>query len=351
MNRESVLKLNRKRWLIILLMIVIVLILFILNIFFGTSLLSINEVIDALLNKGDSSSIRIIYNIRLPRVIGALLSGALLSLSGLIMQTSLSNDLVSPSTLGVSNASVFGANLSILFFSGYLTTGNNINIYLSNINLYSTSLFAFFFSLINIVIILVLSNIKRFSPVSLCLSGIALGYIFSSLTTLLQYFASDVGLSAAIIWNFGDLSRATYKVDLVLFIVFIISFIFFMLNSYKYNLLINGDESAMSYGVNTRLIRIISLFISSILVSLVVSFFGIIGFIGLICPQISKKIIGSNHVYLIPSTILSGSILLLLADLLSRTIGNGSSLPAGALTSLIGAPFFLSLILLRKKND
>lgn len=320
--------------------------------FVGSSNMTLRECIYALLRKGTKAHIRIIWNIRIPRVLAALIAGAGLSAAGLIMQTTLNNPMASPSTLGVSNAAVFGANLSIIAFAGgFLSTGNNISNYTSGINPYAASLMAFIFSVFSVLLILGLCRLRSFNPGVVVLAGIAIGSVWTAATTVLQFYATDVGLSAAVVWNFGDLGRATYKTDLIMFITVAFGVTVFMLLSWRYNALLSGDVAAKSVGVNVELLRFISLLISSVIVAVCVSFLGIIGFVGIICPHITKKIWGQDHHYAIPVSALMGSLLLLFADTISRSIGNGSALPVGAITSLLGAPFFVAIIFLRRGND
>lgn len=320
--------------------------------FVGSSNMTLRECIYALLRKGTKAHIRIIWNIRIPRVLAALIAGAGLSAAGLIMQTTLNNPMASPSTLGVSNAAVFGANLSIIAFAGgFLSTGNNISNYTSGINPYAASLMAFIFSVLSVLLILGLCRLRSFNPGVVVLAGIAIGSVWTAATTVLQFYATDVGLSAAVVWNFGDLGRATYKTDLIMFITVAFGITVFMLLSWRYNALLSGDVAAKSVGVNVELLRFISLLISSVIVAVCVSFLGIIGFVGIICPHITKKIWGQDHHYAIPVSAFMGSLLLLFADTISRSIGNGSALPVGAITSLLGAPFFVAIIFLRRGND
>ena len=320
--------------------------------FVGSSNMTLRECIYALLRKGTKAHIRIIWNIRIPRVLAALIAGAGLSAAGLIMQTTLNNPMASPSTLGVSNAAVFGANLSIIAFAGgFLSTGNNISNYTSGINPYAASLMAFIFSVLSVLLILGLCRLRSFNPGVVVLAGIAIGSVWTAATTVLQFCATDVGLSAAVVWNFGDLGRATYKTDFIMFITVAFGVTVFMLLSWRYNALLSGDVAAKSVGVNVELLRFISLLISSVIVAVCVSFLGIIGFVGIICPHITKKIWGQDHHYAIPVSALMGSLLLLFADTISRSIGNGSALPVGAITSLLGAPFFVAIIFLRRGND
>ncbi len=304
----------------------------------------------ALIRQGNSMQERIVWNIRLPRILAAMIAGAGLSMSGLVMQTVLNNPMASPSTLGVSHAAVFGANLSIIVLAGgYLSTGNNLSHYTLGMNPYSTSTIAFLFSLISSIAVLGMCRRSFLSPHTVALLGITMGYVWTAATTILQFYATDVGLSAAVIWSFGDLSRATYRMDLILFVIVAAGGIVFWILSWQYNVLLSGDMMARSVGISPEILRGISLLFTSVITAACVSFLGIIGFVGVICPHTSKKIAGQDHRISLPLSMLCGSSLLLLADTLSRSVGNGASLPAGAITSLLGAPFFL-MILLEKKE-
>ena len=328
-----------------------VIIMAIICLFVGSSGMTVSDCFAALAKKSTTANNRIIWNIRLPRVLAAIIAGAGLSVSGLIMQTNLNNPMASPSTLGVSNAAVFGANLSIIAFSGgFLSTGNNVANYAVGANPYATSVMAFIFSTLSILLILALCRIRSFSPNVVVLAGIAVGAAWTAATTVLHFYATDVGISAAVIWNFGDLGRATYKTDLLMFIAVAAGMLVFMLLSWRYNVLLSGDASAKSMGVNVDVLRFVSMLMASVITAVCVSFLGVIGFVGIICPHVTKKLLGQDHRYSVPVSTLSGSLLLLIADTLSRSMGNGSALPVGAITSLLGAPFFIAIIFSRKEH-
>ncbi len=314
--------------------------------FIGSSNMSLKDCIDALARTSESQNdIRIIWSIRIPRVLAAIIAGAGLSVSGLIMQTVLGNAMASPSTLGVANAAVFGANLSIIAFAGgFLDTGNHLANYAAGANPYATSMMAFFFSILSILLVLGLCRPRTFSPNVVILAGIAMGSVWTAGTTLLQFYATDVGISAAVIWNFGDLGRATYKTDFIMLAVVVIGSAFFMLMSWRYNALLSGDATARTMGINVDALRFASLLLASMITAVCVSYLGIIGFVGIICPHVTKKLLGEDHRYSTPASILSGSLLLLMADTLSRSMGGGSALPVGAITTLLGAPFFAAII-------
>ena len=319
--------------------------------FVGSSNMSFGDALNALLGKGNNAQSRIIWRIRMPRVLAALIAGAGLSVAGLMMQSTLNNAMASPSTLGVSNAAVFGANLSIIAFAGgFLSTGNNLSSFDVGANPYATSVMAFLFATVSVLLILGLCTIRSFSPNVVVLSGMAIGSVWTAATTILQFYATDVGLSAAVVWSFGDLGRATYSTDLIMAVTVVIGLVFFMLMSWKYNALLSGEATAKTMGVNVAGLRFATLLLASMITAVFVSFLGVIGFVGIICPHVTKKLLGQDHRVTIPVSCLSGSLLLVLADTLSRSVGNGSALPVGAITSLLGAPFFIAIIFGRKEN-
>lgn len=344
-------KLHRKNTTVILILGMAVLVMAFVCLFVGSSHMSLADCFSALGGKGTNANIRIIWNIRIPRVLAAIIAGAGLSVSGLVMQTTLNNSMASPSTLGVSNAAVFGANLSIIAFAGgFLSTGNNLANFAVGANPYATSLMAFLFSILSVLLILALCRLRAFSPNVVVLAGIAMGSVWTAATTILQFYATDVGLSAAVVWSFGDLGRATYKTIWIMLAVVILGILFFACNSWKYNTLLSGEATAKTMGIHVERVRFLSLLLASVITAVCVSFLGVIGFVGIICPHIAKKLLGQDHRVTIPVSLLGGSLLLLLSDTLSRSLGGGTALPVGAITSLLGAPFFVAIIFSRKEN-
>ena len=341
----------RRNAVVILAMLAAVIVVSIACLFVGSSNLSFSDVLNALLGGGSDAQSRIIWRIRLPRVLAAIIAGAGLSVAGLVMQTTLNNSMASPSTLGVSNAAVFGANLSIIVFAGgFLSTGNNNHSFDVGANPYATSVLAFVFSTVSILLILGLCTVRSFSPNVVVLSGMAIGSVWTAATTILQFYATDVGLSAAVVWSFGDLGRATYRTDAIMAIVVLAGLVFFMLMSWKYNALLSGEATAKTMGIHVESLRFVTLLLASVITAACVSFLGIIGFVGIICPHVTKRLLGQDHRVTIPVSCLMGSLLLVLADTLSRSLGSGSALPVGAITSLLGAPFFIGIIFGRKEN-
>lgn len=342
-------KVRRKNILVILFMILAAAVLAVFCLFVGSSNMTLEQGLKALLMQGSAAHNRIIWHIRIPRVLAAIIAGAGLSVAGLVMQTTLNNTMAAPSTLGVSNAAVFGANLSIIAFAGgFLSTGGNVSNFDIGANPFATSILAFIFAALSVLLILGLCTLRSFSPNVVVLCGIAIGSVWTAATTILQFYATDVGLSAAVIWSFGDLGRATYGADWIMLRVVGIGILFFMLMSWKYNALLSGEATAKTMGIQVERLRFVSLLLASVITAVCVSFLGVIGFVGVICPHITKKILGQDHRVTIPAACLSGSILLLLADTASRCLGSGSALPVGAITSLLGAPFFIAIIFSRK---
>ena len=342
-------KRNQRNAIVIIAMLVAVVVVSIACLFVGSSNMSFHDALDALLGGGNDAQSRIIWKIRIPRVLAAIIAGSGLSVAGLVMQTTLNNAMASPSTLGVSNAAVFGANLSIIAFAGgFLSTGNNLQNFDVSANPYATSVMAFAFSTVSVLLILGLCTVRSFSPNVVVLSGMAIGSVWTAATTILQFYATDVGLSAAVVWSFGDLGRATYRTDAIMAAVVLAGVMFFAFMSWKYNALLSGEATAKTMGVHVEGLRFVSLLLASMITAVCVSFLGVIGFVGVICPHVTKKLLGQDHRVTIPVSCLMGSLLLVLADTLSRSLGSGSALPVGAITSLLGAPFFIAIIFSRK---
>ena len=140
------------------------------------------------------------------------------------------------------------------------------------------------------------------------------------------------------------------RTDAIMAAAVVLGFVFFMLMSWKYNALLSGEATAKTMGIHVEALRFFSLLFASVITAVCVSFLGVIGFVGIICPHVTKKLLGQDHRVTIPASCLLGSLLLVLADTLSRSLGSGSALPVGAITSLLGAPFFIAIIFSRKEN-
>lgn len=346
---KSYRKFINKKKIIILFTSLLTIILAIISINAGANSLSPVQVIKALLGMEAGPSNVVIWNIRLPRVITGIVAGAGLSVAGCVMQTSLKNPLASPSTLGISNAAAFGANLAIVFLGAGSIKSSSADAVIIN-NPYIVTLSAFLFSMIAMLLILTLARFRRFSPESVVLAGVAFGSLFSAGSTLIQYFAQDVQVAAMVYWTFGDLGRVSWNEVSILFFVTIIGLTYFMFRRWDYNALYSGEDTAKSLGVSVERIRFISMLVSSLITAVIVSFMGIIGFIGLIGPQIMRRVIGTDHRFLIPASAFAGAALLLFSDTLARVLISPVVLPVGAITSFFGAPLFLFLLVRGRKE-
>ncbi len=332
-----------KKRLLLICLLALVLILALIALCVGSFGISPLKTLAALFGQGEANHIIAVRSIRLPRIIGAILAGIGLAGAGCIMQSTLHNPMASPSTLGVGNAAVFGANFAII-----LLGGGAFSTSLSISNPYLVTSCAFLCAFLSILLILLLSTLRGCAPETIVLSGVALGSLFSAATTVLQYFASDTQLAAAVFWTFGDLGRVTHRENLLLLAIILPCVIIFLLSQNTLNALTLGDEQAQSLGVFVAPTRILLLLLASLICAVCVSFFGVIGFVGLAAPNLIRPLSGGNHRHLLPASMLTGAALLLFADIVSRSILTGVALPVGAVTSLLGAPIFLWMLLSRK---
>lgn len=338
-----------KKCFTIIVLLALAFLLIIVGLYIGSSNISFIQTLQAFFRTGDKTNIIIVWNIRMPRILAAVVAGGGLAISGCIMQSVLKNPMASPSTLGVSNGAVFGANFAIIFLGAGAITGTQ-GVSVSIDNPYLTTICAFAGAVASIALIFALSAKNAFSNETVTIAGIALGAFFQAGTTILQYFAEDTQLSAAVFWTFGDLGRATYDEILIMTIVVVLSFLWFFLRRWDYNALSEGDETAKSLGVRVRVVRLTGLFLSSLICAVCVSFLGIIGFVGLIAPHAARRFVGNDQRFLLPASALGGSVLLLSANIISRCVVWGMALPIGAVTSFFGAPCFLWM-LIRKRGQ
>ena len=302
------------------------------------------QIIQSVLGYGNDASHLVIWQIRLPRIMAAIIAGAGLSVAGCVMQNNLRNPLASPSTLGIANAAAFGANLAIIVFGAGSIQSTSTDAVMIN-NPYLVTISAFICSMAATAVILLLAGIRGFSPEAMVLSGVALSSLFSAGTILIQYFAEDFQIAAVVFWTFGDLGRVAWTEVAILGCITVLSFIYFLFRRWDYNALDSGEETAQSLGVRVERVRQGGMFVASLITAVAVSFLGIIGFIGLVGPQIMRRVIGGDHRYLVPASALMGSLLLLVSDTLARTMVAPVVLPVGAITSFFGAPLFLYLLI------
>ena len=280
----------------------------------------------ALTGNADATTAVVITNIRLPRVIAAILCGWGLSLSGLCLQTLLRNPLGSPITFGISHGAAFGAAVAIVIFGTSVV---------------SVTAFAFAGGMTATLVILFLAKFKRLSPTAIILAGVAMHSLFLSGIYLIQYIANETELVQVVFWTFGDVARSSWKeIGFLAVAVFLIS-IFLVILRWDLNAFSLGDETAKGLGVSVNTIRLTGMAIVTIVAALATSFHGIIGFLGLIAPHTARRIVGDDHCLLIPFSAILGALLLLTADTFGRLLIGSGSLPVGVITSFLGAPVFL----------
>jgi len=308
----------------------------------GSYQISVTEVYTiiwhGLFHEPETTKELVVWNLRLPGIVMGLLAGIGLAIAGTTMQSVVRNPLASPYTLGIASAAGFGAALAIIIGKG-LVAGQ----YLIIAN-------AFVFAIVSAFIIYGLSRYRGATPETMILAGIALMYLFSAMTGLLQYFGEEKAVAEVVFWMFGSLGRATWDKLLFVFITLAICVPLLMLKSWDLNTLSAGDESAKSLGVNVDQTRVVCFVLASFMTAGVICFTGTIGFIGLVAPHMCRMVIGGDNRYLIPASGLFGAVILLTADTVARRILAPTILPVGLLTSFLGVPLFLYLILRRKRE-
>lgn len=323
------------KFVFILILLAILFLLFFYSINVGSSSMSFVDSLNAILGKGNEKYAHIIFNIRLPRLLGAIVVGMSIALSGMIIQSSMNNPLASPSTLGISSASALGANICIVLFAklGLEPTMS------------MTGFASFLAAMLCMILVLAISKLNRADKTLVILSGVAFNALFSAIITMLQYFADDRTLASAVSWTFGDLGRIDYNEVLIVFLVLMFSSFVMYLLRWKINAMDMGEATAHSLGVNVKRMRNISIFIASLNAGLTVAFVGMIGFVGLLAPQITKRVVGEDKRFMMPSTMLLGAVIVVFCDTVARTVAAPLILPVGAVTSLFGAPLFVYILL------
>ena len=283
----------------------------------------------------DENINRIVLNNRLPRICTALIAGAGLGISGCVLQAILRNPLASASTLGVSQGASFGAAFAIIVLNA------------GTVGAAGTAMIpvcAFAGSMAVALVIFGLSRFRQISPEGIVLAGVAISSMFTGATTLIQYFADEIELASLVFWTFGSLGSTTWSDLRIMGIVVLLTSVVFLLHRWDYNALLSGTETAVSLGINVRRLTMVDMILCCLTASTIVSYIGLINFIGLVAPHIVRMVVGNNHVYLLPGSILAGSTLLLLGDLFARVAISPVILPIGAITSFLGGPLFLYLL-------
>ncbi len=302
--------------------------------------LPIQDVLEGLLGISLDRKINLVVRSnRLPRVCTAVLAGAGLGFAGCMLQAVLRNPLASASTLGVSQGATFGAAFSIVVLGLEGTSGFGIRAC------------AFLGSMAVAVVILGLSRFRQISPEGIVLSGVAISSMFTGATTLIQYFADEVELNNLVFWTFGDLGSTGWEDLGVMALVVFLLIGYGLLHRWDYNALLSGEETAVSLGIRVKQLILVNMVLCCLCSSMIVSQVGLISFIGLAAPHIVRIVVGNNHIFLTPGSLLCGALLLLLGDLLARTVMSPVILPIGAITSFLGGPMFLYLLFRGGKKE
>ena len=291
----------------------------------------VTELIKGIFGKSADKKINlVVQNNRMPRICTAIIAGAGLGLSGCILQAILHNPLASASTLGVSQGATFGAAFAIVVMN--MTGAIGISIY------------SFLGSIAVAIVILGLSRFKQVSADGIVLAGVAISSMLSGATTLIQYFANEIQLTSLVFWTFGDLGSTGWEDLRPMGIMVLILLVYCFAHRWDYNALLNGEETAVSLGIHVQRLTLTNMVLCCLTCSIIVSNVGLINFIGLVAPHIVRMVVGNNHVYLIPGSVLAGAALLLLGDLIARVAIMPIILPIGAITSFLGGPLFLYLL-------
>lgn len=334
----------KRKWLAMAALIAAAVVLVFASIMAGSAQLSVADVALALIGQGDPYNVIVVWNLRMPRILTALVGGVALALAGCAFQSVLRNPLASASTLGIAQGAAFGASVAIIV----LGIGSSSAMYegaASFSNPYVTVVCAFAGAIASSLVILALSRFRDMTPETIVLAGVAMSALFTGGTALMQYFAEDTQVAAVVFWTFGDLGRVTYRELPIIAIVTAASAVFFMLDRWNYNAMESGEGSAHGLGVNVNRVRLSNMLIGTLTSATVIAFCGTINFIGLVAPHIMRRILGSDYRYLLPASAIAGAVVLLAADLIARTAVASVVLPISAITSFIGAPLFLYLLL------
>lgn len=286
-----------------------------------------------------SSLYDVVWELRLPRILMALIAGAGLAVGGVVMQALVRNPLADPYILGISSGAAMGATVGIVL--GGLTFLGHL----------SVAIGAFLGAFLSAAIVFALSSLRgrRNTSVKMVLTGMAVNAVFGAGTSLIVYLAKDAeGIRSAIFWMMGSLSSATWQLIPATGLLTILSSLIFFTQFRALNASLLGDEMATVLGVDLLLMRKILLVVVSLLISAIVSCTGIIGFVGLVIPHIVRMLWGTNHCIVLPMSMLSGAIFLLWCDIAARTILFQAELPIGIITALIGGPVFLYLLLSKR---
>ena len=331
---------NRK-WITLAMLSGVMLAMVLLSLSVGAARLSLFEILQVLSGGGKDVSRTIIFNVRIPRIAVAVSIGIALGMAGCVMQNVLRNPLASASTLGISQGATFGAAVAIVYFHAYFGVAASP---------FTVTAFAFLGGISTTALILLLSYRSGVAPSTMILAGVAIGAMFTGATALVQYFADDVRIGSIVYWTFGNLGRAGWREIRILLGLNAAGFIYFIFNRWNYNAMESGTPTAKSLGVNVNALILASMTVATLISATAIAFVGTINFVGLIAPHIVRKFVGNDYRFLIPCSAIMGGTIMIAADIASRMIRAPAILPIGALTSFLGAPLFLYMIIRKGKR-
>lgn len=293
------------------------------------------------INTGSDEAVnKIILLLRLPRILMAILAGIGLAVAGAVMQSVTRNYLVSPFTLGISAAAAFGASLCIVFGTGTFFQSD-----------FGIIFCAFVSACICGLIVYGVAQRTGLKPSSIVLVGIALNYLFSAMTAVIEFFAKEHKLEAVVQWTFGSLNRAAWDYILITLVIVACGIYIMMYYCLPLNAIAgNDDEMVKSLGVNPKKVRSVCGIISVLITSAIISFTGVIGFVGLIAPHMARIIIGNDHRFYILFSGIIGAMLLLVSDTIGKFILYPVNIPVGIIISFLGVPLFIHLILTKRNG-
>ncbi len=333
----------KRRLIYILLLSITLVFAFVADLTIGSQGLSLVDFWHGLTRSDNISAKVIVWEIRMPSTIMAVLIGMALAISGAQMQTVLQNPLADPFTLGLSSAAGFGAALAIVL-------GHSILSFIPLPEQWFVAANAFLFSLITALLISAAGRIRALNAQTVTLLGIAVMFSFNALLTLLEYIASADQLQELVFWMMGSLSKASWQEIQILSIVLACVIPLLLRNAWQLTAMQANETMASVQGISTERLRIQILVLVSLLTATAVSFVGTIGFIGLVAPHTARLIIGEEQRWYMPATLLVGAILMSLTSLISKSLIPGVILPIGVITALVGIPFFLALVLGKKQQ-
>ena len=336
-------KRTKKRMILLTISFLVLLASILTDISWGPSSMTIPDVIRTIIwpASADAGSNVIVWDLRLPVAIMALLIGAMLGVAGAEMQTILNNPLADPFTLGISSAAAFGASMAIVFQLS-MVPGYGALIVTAN---------AFAMAMVASFILFAFTKIRGVTSETMVLVGIAMMFTFNALLAMMQYSASENELAQIVFWMMGSLQRASWEKITICLVVLAITVPYFVSQNWALTALRMGDDKAASLGVNVKRLRIIMLMAISLLAATAVAFVGIVAFVGLVGPHIARMIVGEDQRYFLPLSALASGLIMSLTSIISKAITPGVIYPVGIITSLIGIPFFVSLIMTVRRRS